>query len=93
MGVFELFLLNFLGFYFLPVGILYFIDKIFHVKKKVMSIVKSYFLYFIFTSIFVFSVFLIIILILPEINWIISIRINSATMGSTIYLLHRDKTN
>lgn len=93
MGVFELALLNCLVFYLLPVGILYLLDKIFHFKKKIMTIVKSYFLYRILTAIILFSIVTIIIINLPERNWITSIRANSAIMGSTIYLLHRDKTS
>lgn len=93
MGVFELALLNCLVSYLLPFGILYLLDKIFHFKKKIMSKLKSYFLYHIVASIVILSTAVIIVLILPERNWITSIRINSAVMGSTIYLLHRDKTS
>ena len=93
MGVFGLALFNFLAFYLLPVVILYFLDRLFHFKKKVMSIINSYFLYHIITALTIFSVSAIIVLNLPETNWITSIRVNSAVMSSTIFLLHRDKTS
>ena len=93
MGVIELSLLNCLVFCLLPIGIIYYLDKIFQFKKKFMSTLKSYFLYKILIYIILFSVVTIIILILPEINWITSIRINSAIIGSMTSLLHRDKTS